>query len=219
MLFRKFDLMVLEKHLQRKPRNSAGGIIGNGSKSLHRIRENGFEHTISISERDLEKLGRGSSSKIWTKDQAVEDGSANPLRFFSVHLSAALAPFKGLWKVLTNRYDYHHSIGNIIFIRVLLSNCSDPLQRRVNSVMKNQLSTFTGTGNVTQTDRLYYLDWLRVFAILSVLFLHCAKIFDYSTTVVFNTSRSPVLSAFREFGLLWIMPLFFILSGAAVFCL
>ena len=83
--------------------------------------------------------------------------------------------------------------------------------------MKNQSPTFTGTGHVTQTDRLYYLDWLRVLAILSVLFLHCGKIFDYHTTVVFNTVRSPVLSAYREFGLLWIMPLFFILSGAAVF--
>jgi glucan biosynthesis protein C len=83
--------------------------------------------------------------------------------------------------------------------------------------MKNQSPTSTGTGYVTQADRLYYLDWLRVLAILSVLFLHCGKIFDYHTTVVFNTVRSPVLSAYREFGLLWIMPLFFILSGAAVF--
>jgi len=85
------------------------------------------------------------------------------------------------------------------------------------SIMKNQSSTYTGSGHVTQADRLYYLDWLRVLAILAVLFLHCGKIFDYHTTVVFNTVRSPVLSAYREFGLLWIMPLFFILSGAAVF--
>jgi len=80
--------------------------------------------------------------------------------------------------------------------------------------MKNQS---TGTGHATRADRLYYLDWLRVLAILAVLFLHCSKIFDYHTTVVFNTVRSPVLSAYREFGLLWIMPLFFILSGAAVY--
>jgi hypothetical protein len=52
---------------------------------------------------------------------------------------------------------------------------------------------------------------------LLVFFIHCSKIFDYHTTVVFNTIRSPVLSAFREFGLLLIMPLFFILSGASVF--
>jgi hypothetical protein len=65
--------------------------------------------------------------------------------------------------------------------------------------------------------RLYYLDWLRVLAILSVFVLHCGKIFDYQTQVVFNTVRSPVLSVFREFILLWIMPLIFVLSGAAVY--
>lgn len=83
--------------------------------------------------------------------------------------------------------------------------------------MQNQPSTFTEEGKANRRDRLYYLDWLRVFAILVVFFVHCSKIFDYHTTVVFNTVRSPVLSVFRDFCLLWVMPLFFILSGAAVF--
>ena len=65
--------------------------------------------------------------------------------------------------------------------------------------------------------RQYYLDWLRVLAILLVLLIHCSKIFDYHTTVVFNTVRSPVLSMLREYLLLWIMPFFFVVSGAAVF--
>jgi len=82
--------------------------------------------------------------------------------------------------------------------------------------MLNQPFTFTEKGNTTQIDRLYFLDWLRVFAILVVFFIHSSKIFDYHTTVVFNTVRSPVLSAFRDFSLLWVMPLFFIISGAAV---
>ena len=83
--------------------------------------------------------------------------------------------------------------------------------------MKNQSSTDTGTGHITQTERLYYLDWFRVSAILLVFLVHCSKIFDYDTTVVFNTVRSPFLSVFRDFSLLWVMPLFFVLSGAAVF--
>ena len=83
--------------------------------------------------------------------------------------------------------------------------------------MKNQSPTFTRTGHVTQTERLYYLDWFRVFAILLVFLVHCSKIFDYDTTVVFNTVRSPFLSVFRDFSLLWVMPLFFVLSGAAIF--
>ena len=83
--------------------------------------------------------------------------------------------------------------------------------------MQNQPSTFTENGKTARIDRLYFLDWLRVFAILLVFLVHCSKIFDYHTTVVFNTVRSPILSAFRDFSLLWIMPLFFVLSGAAVF--
>jgi peptidoglycan/LPS O-acetylase OafA/YrhL len=78
-------------------------------------------------------------------------------------------------------------------------------------------STLTENGKMTQRGRLYYLDWLRVLATLVVFLIHCSKIFDYHTGVVFNTIRSPVLSAFRDFGLLWIMPFFFVLSGAAVF--
>jgi glucans biosynthesis protein C len=67
------------------------------------------------------------------------------------------------------------------------------------------------------SERQYYLDWLRFFAILFVFFLHCGKIFDYQTTVLFNAVRSPVLSIIREFILLWVMPFIFVVSGAAVF--
>lgn len=66
-------------------------------------------------------------------------------------------------------------------------------------------------------ERQYYLDWLRFLAILFVFFLHCGKIFDFQTTVMFNTVRSPILSIFREFVLLWVMPFIFVVSGAAVF--
>lgn len=72
------------------------------------------------------------------------------------------------------------------------------------------------TENFNQLERYYYLDWLRVLAILTVFFHHCAKIFDYHALAVFNVVRSPLLSAFREFNFLWMMPLFFIISGASV---
>ena len=65
--------------------------------------------------------------------------------------------------------------------------------------------------------RQFYLDWLRVLAILLVFFVHSSKIFDYHTTVLFNPVRSPVLTIFREFVLLWIMPFFFLVSGAAIY--
>ncbi|MCJ7547493.1 MAG: acyltransferase family protein [Deltaproteobacteria bacterium] len=83
--------------------------------------------------------------------------------------------------------------------------------------MQNQPSTFTENGKATRIDRLYFLDWLRVFGILVVFFHHCSKIFDFHTTTVYNAVRSPILSAFREFNFLWIMPLFFMISGASVY--
>lgn len=83
------------------------------------------------------------------------------------------------------------------------------MDERQNAVLQNR-----ETG---QASRLYYLDWLRVLAILVVFFFHCAKIFDYHTTGVYNAVRSPFWSAFREFNFIWVMPLFFAISGAAVF--
>jgi glucan biosynthesis protein C len=83
--------------------------------------------------------------------------------------------------------------------------------------MNKQSTAIIENQDIGQTGRLYYLDWLRVMAILVVFFFHCAKIFDYHTTDVFNAVRSPALSAFREFNFLWLMPLFFAVSGAAVF--
>ena len=68
--------------------------------------------------------------------------------------------------------------------------------------MQNQVSVYTDN----KTDRLYFIDWFRVFAILLIFFVHCSKIFDYHTSVVFNSVRSPVLTAFRDFSLLWVMP-------------
>jgi peptidoglycan/LPS O-acetylase OafA/YrhL len=65
--------------------------------------------------------------------------------------------------------------------------------------------------------RHYYLDWMRILASLFVFFVHSSKIFDVHTTVVFNAQRSLILTAFREFTLIWLMPLFFVISGAAVF--
>lgn len=83
--------------------------------------------------------------------------------------------------------------------------------------MDNQLASTISNRDIDQRRRLHYLDWLRVVAILIVFLFHCAKIFDYHTTDVFSAVRSPVLSAFREFNILWLMPLFFAVSGAAVF--
>ncbi len=85
--------------------------------------------------------------------------------------------------------------------------------------MDNQSFTYKKTGHGMQSDRLYYLDWFRVFAILVVFLHHCSRIFDYNATdaELFNTLPHLAPSLQREFNLLWMMPLFFIISGASVY--
>lgn len=70
---------------------------------------------------------------------------------------------------------------------------------------------------VSNTNRLYYLDWLRVITILSVFFYHCNRFFDYREYPIQNITRSLTSSIHREFFQLWMMPLFFIISGAAIY--
>ena len=75
--------------------------------------------------------------------------------------------------------------------------------------MKKQSVELAENPNTVQDGRLYYLDWLRIVAILAVFLLHSAKIFDYHTTDLYNSVRSPFWSALRECILVWVMPLFF----------
>jgi peptidoglycan/LPS O-acetylase OafA/YrhL len=64
-------------------------------------------------------------------------------------------------------------------------------------------------------DRLYYLDWLRVLAVLGVFYAHTADIFD---TLFWHTRRDGQgtdWNALATFGAQWGMSLFFLLAGAS----
>ena len=65
--------------------------------------------------------------------------------------------------------------------------------------------------------RLYYIDWLRVLAMLSLFFFHADRFFDYYDWHVKNGAENILSSIHVAFFVQWMMPLFFILSGAAVF--
>lgn len=69
----------------------------------------------------------------------------------------------------------------------------------------------------TRPERYYYLDWLRVGAILSVFLYHCNRFFDYRDYAIQSVVRNLGSTIHREFFQIWMMPLFFIISGAAVF--
>ena len=84
----------------------------------------------------------------------------------------------------------------------------------MNQTLMSHQSEYNPKSN---TNRLYYLDWLRVITLLSIFFYHCNRFFDYHEHPIQNITRSLASSIHREFFQLWMMPLFFIISGAAVY--
>lgn len=63
--------------------------------------------------------------------------------------------------------------------------------------------------------RIYYIDWLRILAIITVFFFHTSHFFDPMYWHVKNPQQSESVLIFLGFVNLWIMPLFFFLSGAS----
>lgn len=61
--------------------------------------------------------------------------------------------------------------------------------------------------------RLYYLDWLRVLAILGVFLFHAVHPFDMFPWEIKNAEQSVAVTLFIVFLAPWGMPLFFLLSG------
>jgi len=69
-------------------------------------------------------------------------------------------------------------------------------------------------GSGEKSERLHYLDWLRVLAILGVFLFHTLRPFDEIPWEINNSEKSVLaMLAFLLF-LPWGMPLFFFLSGS-----
>jgi peptidoglycan/LPS O-acetylase OafA/YrhL len=62
--------------------------------------------------------------------------------------------------------------------------------------------------------RLYYLDWLRVLAILGVVIFHAVHVFDTIDWQIKNPEQSMLITVIILFFNFWGMHLFFLLSGA-----
>jgi glucan biosynthesis protein C len=67
------------------------------------------------------------------------------------------------------------------------------------------------------TNRQHYIDWLRVIATIGVFLYHNSRVFAYDDFQVKNAVTSLGATQFAEFMSIWLMPLFFVLSGAAVY--
>jgi len=79
-------------------------------------------------------------------------------------------------------------------------------------VMENSLSN-----TIQKPARLHYIDWLRVLAMLSIFFFHSDRFFDFFDWHVKNSVTSLASSIHIDIFNQWMMPLFFILSGAAIY--
>jgi len=71
--------------------------------------------------------------------------------------------------------------------------------------------------NSDTSNRRYDLDWLRVLAILIVFLYHSTRFFNLSDWHVKNIDTFVWVEMWIVFANLWMMPLFFIISGASLF--
>jgi glucans biosynthesis protein C len=71
------------------------------------------------------------------------------------------------------------------------------------------------TGDPPQPRRIYYIDWLRVLAILMVFLFHSTHIFDFTGWQIKNAEQSLVVTIILIVLSLWGMPFFFLVAGAS----
>ena len=70
------------------------------------------------------------------------------------------------------------------------------------------------TRTTSNSDRLHYLDWLRVLAIFMVFLFHAVHPFDFGDWQVKNVDQSEVLTIILLILAMWGMPFFFLVAGA-----
>jgi len=71
--------------------------------------------------------------------------------------------------------------------------------------------------NTDTSNRRYELDWLRVLAILIVFLYHSTRFFNLGDWHVKNIHTYVWVEMWNMFATRWMMPLFFIISGASLF--
>ena len=64
------------------------------------------------------------------------------------------------------------------------------------------------------SERIHYLDWLKVLIVYGIVLFHVSLVFSFGTWLVSNHERSIVLSAFAGFCFPWGIPAMFLIAGA-----
>jgi peptidoglycan/LPS O-acetylase OafA/YrhL len=84
--------------------------------------------------------------------------------------------------------------------------------------MSSDLPQGTESSITAKPARLYYIDWLRVLAMVGIFLFHNARFFDVFTDWhVKNASTSLGPSILVSFMGQWIMPIFFLIAGAGTY--
>ena len=73
---------------------------------------------------------------------------------------------------------------------------------------------FTRRLKIEKQERRYDIDWLRIYVTLAVFFFHNARFFDAIDWHIKNAEHSEVVFIFVAFLNAWLMPIFFLISGA-----
>ena len=71
--------------------------------------------------------------------------------------------------------------------------------------------------NTTVSTRRFDLDWLRVITIITVFFFHTGRFFDEGGWHVKNGLRLESFQDMTDLLVIWIMPMMFVISGAAIY--
>jgi glucan biosynthesis protein C len=69
-------------------------------------------------------------------------------------------------------------------------------------------------GSAGRAPRLYYIDWLRVLAIIGVFLFHSTNVFNTMPFHIKNAEQSAAITTIQAFFFPWGMPLFFMIAGA-----
>jgi surface polysaccharide O-acyltransferase-like enzyme len=80
--------------------------------------------------------------------------------------------------------------------------------------MQNLAVSFQTVAPAPRDTRLYYLDWLRVIAILGVFLIHVTCVFNEVDFPIKSAEQSSPLTTFGAFFYPWGMPLVFLIAGA-----
>jgi glucan biosynthesis protein C len=64
------------------------------------------------------------------------------------------------------------------------------------------------------SERIHYLDWLKVLIVYGIVLFHVALVFSFGTWLVSNHERGLILSAFVGFCFPWGIPAMFLIAGA-----